>query len=119
MAQPIKFNNVAIAAPNVFQVSFKDLDSDSSSRNAKGTLLRDRIRAAMRTIHCEWGTLTTSEISTILQNVNSVSFSVYYPDPMSGAWDTRTVYVGDRVTKATYDFDKDMWTGLSFDLIEY
>lgn len=114
----IKLNGVEITAPTVFQVSFKDLDSDKTARNANGYMMRDRIRGAMRTLHFEFGPLKSSEIKTILQAVSAVSISAYYPDPMDGEWKTRTVYAGDRATKALYNFNDDMWTGLSFDLIE-
>lgn len=119
MSNSIKFNNIEITAPKVFKPSFKDLDSDKSTRNANGVLNRDRIRAAMRTLHFEWGPLTLPEISTILQAINPAGISVYYPDPMDGVWETRTVYAGDRSTDALYDFDSSLWNGLSFDLVEY
>lgn len=118
MSNQLLFNGVAVASPTVFKPSFKDLDSDSSTRNANGYLVRDRIRSAMRTLHFEWGSLTSNEISTILQAVQGVSISVFYPDAMDGQWETRTVYVGDRSTEATYDFASGLWNGLAFDLIE-
>ena len=118
MSQQITFGGVAITAPTVFKVAFRDLDSDKTSRNANGYMMRDRIRGAMRTLHFEWGPLKSNEIKPILQAVSPVGFEVYYPDPMDGTWETRTVYVGDRETEALYDFDSGMWNGLSFDLIE-
>lgn len=109
-------NGVAVAAPKTFQVDLVDLDSDTTQRNAAGVLMRDRLRQ-MRKLECEWGPLTSTQISTILQAVDPVNFPVTYPDPYSGTDQTRTFYAGDRpATK--YDFNKDLWLGLKFDLIE-
>lgn len=119
MSNQIQFNGVAIVAPIVFEVNLRDLDSDKTNRNANGYMIRDRLRGAMRALHFEWGPLDSSDIKTILQAVSPAGISVYYPDPMDGGWETRTVYVGDRVTKALYDFDSGKWTGLAFDLTEY
>lgn len=109
-------NGVAVAAPKTFQVDLVDLDSDSTTRNAAGVLMRDRLRQ-MRKLECEWGPLTQSEISAILQAVNPAGISVTYPDPYTGNDQTRTFYAGDRTAPA-YDFDNQTWQGLKFDLIE-
>ncbi|MFT8313171.1 MAG: DUF6711 family protein [Clostridium sp.] len=112
----LSINGVAVAAPKTFQVDLVDLDSDTTQRNAKGVLMRDRLRQ-MRKLECEWGPLTNAEISTILQAVNPVNFPVVYPDPYTGNDQTRTFYAGDR-SAPKYDFNKDLWLGLKFDLIE-
>lgn len=109
-------NGATVAAPKTFQVDLVDLDADSSVRNAKGVLMRDRLRQ-MRKLECEWGPLTNAEISTILNAVSPVEFSVAYPDPQSGGQQTRTFYVGDRTVPA-YDFKNEIWQGLKMDLIE-
>jgi hypothetical protein len=109
-------NGAAVAAPKSFQVDLVDLDSDKSNRNAKGVMMRDRLRQ-MRKLECEWGPLTNAQISVILQAVNPVNFPVVYPDPYTGTDQTRTFYAGDR-SSLKYDFNKDLWLGLKFDLIE-
>lgn len=114
----ILFNGVAVATPKTFKPSFKDLDGDSTTRNAQGYMMRDRIRGAMRTLHFEWGLLTNSEISTILQSISPSQIPVYYFDPMDNTWETRTMYCGDRETEAEYDIGSGLWSGLAFDLVE-
>lgn len=109
-------NGATVAAPKTFQVDLVDLDSENTQRNAKGVLMRDRLRQ-MRKLECEWGPLTNSQISTILTGVSSVNFSVEYPDPQSGGQQTRTFYVGDRTAPA-YNFKNEIWQGLKLDLIE-
>lgn len=109
-------NGVTVVAPKGFQVDLVDLDSDNSSRNAKGVLVRDRLRQ-MRKLECEWGPLKSSEISGILQAVNPTGVQVTYPDPYSGTDQTRTFYAGDRTAPA-YDWDKEIWKGLKMNLEE-
>lgn len=109
-------NGVAIAAPKTFKVTILDLDSDETKRNANGFMMRDRIRV-MRKIECEWGPLTGQEIKDILVAVSNTSVSVSFPDPVTGAQNTLNMYSGDRVAPL-YDFNTNMWQGLSFALTE-
>lgn len=118
MAYQMTLNGIIIPAPSVFKVSLKDLDSDNTNRNTKGYICRDRIRGAMRVLHYEYVILEPNDIKTILQAVSPPAIDAFYPDPMDGEWETRTLYVGDRETEAVYDFDHGLWKGLSFDLIE-
>jgi len=47
------------------------------------------------------------------------SFSFYYPDPMTGAYATKTFYVGNRTAAAALSKDGDIyWSGLKFTLTE-
>lgn len=113
----IKINNTSIISPSVFQVDIQDIDGESN-RNARGELLRDRI-AVKRKLNCEWPPLTAEECSTLLNAVSGVFFSVYYPDPMTGNFETKTMYVGDRSTPALYIKDgKVLWKGLKMNFIE-
>lgn len=109
-------NGVAIAAPKNFKVNIFDLDSEKSTRNAKGYMLRDRIRVT-RKIECEWGPLTSAEIKNILVAVSPTGVPVTFPDPLTGGQNTLNMYAGDR-SAPIYDFTTDMWQGLSFNLTE-
>lgn len=116
MATSLIINGVTVVAPKTFQVNLVDLDSENTSRNANGILIRDRIRQ-MRKLECEWGILTSTEISAILQAVNPTGVSVTYPDPYTGGNQTRTFYVGDRSAPA-FDWNSGKWQGLKMDLTE-
>lgn len=111
----ISINGVAVASPKSFKVNIMDLDGENTGRNLLGVMLRDRIRVT-RKLECEWGPLTSNEIKTILQSVSGTEFSVTYPDPLEGVT-TKKFYVGDRSTPAI-DFSKNVWQGLSMNLIE-
>lgn len=113
----LKINNVSMPSPSVFEVDIQDIDGESN-RNAKGDLLRDRI-AVKRKLNCEWPPLTPEECSTLLKAVSDVFFSVYYPDPMTGGFETKTMYVGDRSVPALYTKDgKVYWKSLKMNFVE-
>jgi len=117
----IKFNNVELAKyPSTFSVTTLDIDnSESTFRSANGTLTRDRI-AVKRQIDLSWDMLLTwSEISGILQSMDDVFFDVYYPDPLTGAYATKTFYVGNRPTPIAYGKGSTvMWGGVKVTLTE-
>jgi hypothetical protein len=116
----LKINTVDLPAPTALQPGIQDLDSeDGTGRNQSGTMFRDRI-AVKRTVHAEWGVLSRSEMAALLQAMSAPSFSLTYPDPQTGALETITAYVGNRVpAMCSVISDTDwMWTGLSVDFVE-
>lgn len=98
-----------------YKVSLQDLDSDSSVRNVKGEMMRDRI-AVKRKIELEFGPLQNNDIKAILGAIAGVFFSVTFIDPLEGHM-TRQMYCGDR-SAALYNSNAELWTGLKFNLIE-
>ena len=90
----MKLNGVYTVQPVSIQVLLSDLDNESS-RNAAGEMFRDRI-TTKRKLNCEWGIMSTQEISQILNIIANVFFSVTYMDPWDGVEVTRTFYAGDR-----------------------
>lgn len=112
----LKINGVVIATPKSFELSISDLDGESN-RNANGQMIRDRI-AIKRKINLEWPPLNQSEISTLLNAVSSVFFTVEFPDPQLGIV-TKTMYVGDRTAPAyQYTNGEAKWSGLKMNFIE-
>lgn len=114
----ISINGVQIATPNTYEVTVSDLDGETN-RNANGDLIRDRI-AVKRKINLEWPPLSQSAISTLLNAISSVFFTVTFPDPQLGVIN-KTMYVGDRTAPA-YMYDevtKEVkWSGLKMNFIE-
>jgi len=112
----LKVNGVAIAAPSKYEVTIQDLDGESN-RVAAGYMIRDRI-AVKRKINLEWPPLSQGEISTLLNSVSSVFFTVQFPDPQQGMI-TKTMYVGDRTAPAyQYKNGEVKWSGLKMNFIE-
>lgn len=116
----IKVNGVEIKAyPDKFQVTPLDIDNaDSSVRTANGTLTRDRV-AVKRQVEMSFGVLTWSEMSSILQSMGDVFFSLYYPDPLEGKYVTKTFYVGNRPSGIAVSKGNDiLWSGLKVTLTQ-
>jgi hypothetical protein len=113
----LKINGVSIATPSQFKVTINDLDGETN-RNAKGELIRDRV-AVKRKLECEWPPLTMSEISALLKAVQSVFFSVEYPDPEEGLTVTKIFYVGDRTSPMYRNTNGNiLWENLTMNFIE-
>ena len=115
----LKINNINVAAPSEFSVTVLDLDNgESTVRTADGTLNRDRI-AVKRQLDITWPPLKWSDTSTLLQAMSGVFFEVYYPDPMTGQYVTKTFYAGNRPAPVAIVKDSEIyWGGLKVTLIE-
>ena len=112
----ISINGVKVATPKTYEPTISDLDGESN-RNANGDLIRDRI-AVKRKLNLEWGLLTQSEMSQILNAVSRVFFTVTFPDPQLGMI-TKTMYVGDRTAPAYQYINGEVkWQGLKMNFIE-
>ncbi len=113
----MKINEVNTAQPVSMQVILSDLDNESS-RDALGNMYRDRI-TTKRKLNCEWGVLTTQEISQIMQLIANVFFRVTYVDPYSGTEETRVFYSGDRTAPVAVVVNGETyWRGLTCNFIE-
>lgn len=112
----IKINGVALPAPSGYSVGIQDLSK--AERNVKGTMIIERI-ATKRKIEIVWSFLTKDELSSILQKVSGVFFSVEYIDPEVGSNKTGTFYCGDRKCDALdYSNGTVRWKDIKFNLVE-
>lgn len=80
-----------------FSVTIEDLDSDSTVRNAEGTLSRDRV-AVKQKIALIFKALSEEELSIVLSAVAPVSIDVKYTNPSTNSTRTGEFYVGPRNT---------------------
>lgn len=114
----LSINGVAIKTPSKFSVTISDFDGETT-RNAKGELIRDRI-GIKRKVDCEWPPMTQSEMSTLLNAVTAVFFTVQYLDPKDGVV-TKTMYVGDRsapMYKHGNGGAEVLWEGVKMNFVE-
>jgi hypothetical protein len=112
----IEINNVLIPSPSTFKVGIMDISN--AERNAKGTMLIDRI-ATKRKLDVSWRDLKGNDLAELLQLVNSVYFFVKYYDPMTNRLETKTFYVGDRnIGMFSYNNGNPIWDEISFNFIE-
>lgn len=115
----LKINGVTMPEPSALEWSLQDLSTEDSGRTLDGTMFKDKV-SQKRKLSCEWPPMKWSEISTLLTAVNqSVMMSVTYPDAMSGQYETRTFYVGDRTAPVKRLIaGNELWDRTSFDFIE-
>lgn len=114
----LQINGADIPAPKICKVGISDQDLNSDT-DSNGNLHRNRV-TIKRKISNEWGPLTWPEISKILTSIKDVFFNVTYPDPQTGKFETKKMYVGDRtVPIAVLQEDGSIiWEGLTADFVE-
>ena len=116
----LRIGSTDLPMPTICQPGIQDLDSESGTgRSQTGDMFRDRI-AVKRSVHCEWGILSKSEMAALLTAMSPASFDLTYPDPQDGALKTINAYVGDRtpaIVQVISDTDW-AWAGLSVDFVE-
>lgn len=92
-----KQNNttVDLPYPQEYTVDTYDVDASTTGRNAAGTMIRDRV-AVKHKFNCKWVGLSQTDLSTLLNAVTDVSFTLTAVDPRTATRTNYTVYVGDR-----------------------
>lgn len=113
----LNIGTIDMPEPSSFKVAVQDIDSDNTKRNENGVMQRDRIRAGVRKLSCEWTTIETAQASTIMQAIQPASFTVVYFDMETASDKTITAYVGDRSCERKQSGLGIRWD-ISFDLIE-
>jgi len=106
----------AMPTPSDISVSFNDISK--ADRNARGTMIIERI-ATKRKLEISYAYLNNTNLVTVLNAVQSTTFSVTYPDPLTNGSRTGTFYAGDRsVGMIKYTGGVPTWKDIKFDLIE-
>lgn len=111
-------DGVALPCPSSFTWGLNDVSLGESGRTENAEMQKNRV-AQKRKLEISWNGLTWQQCSQILQAVNPEYIEVQYPDLMSGEYETRTFYVGDRSApfKSWYIGGQRV-ESLSFDFIE-
>lgn len=115
----LTIGSTAVANPATFVVERFDLSSEETGRTQAGKAIKDII-ARKTKLNMTWNTLTWAQASTLLTAIeSSIYLSVTYPDPRTGTYLTKTMYVGDRSSPALMLVSgKEYWGGIAFNLIE-
>lgn len=72
----------------------------NSGRNLNGVVVGQRIgRDQYKLDNLEWPWLTAAEWSRILQLVSNFYFDCTFVNPVTNAWETKRMYVGDRTAE--------------------
>lgn len=107
-------------APGGVKWTRSDIDGTNAGRGIDGTLIRDRV-AIKRRVDVTCRALTLAESAVVLSLIEPEFVSVTYTDPMAGSVVTKTLYSNNFSTTLSSFKNPDgveMWTGLSFPLIE-
>lgn len=115
----IKINDFNAPEPTVFIPTILDIDDASVSvRMLDGTLNREVI-ATKRQIQVEWSYLKWADMSALLQAMSPKFFNMTYPDPMTGQYETKVFYVGNRPAPILVISNGDIyWQGLKVNFTE-
>lgn len=113
----VTLGNGAVPAPQELTMAIQDIDNDAG-RNAQGNMVRHRV-ATKRKYSIKMPPCHTANIKTLLLAMEEKeSFLCTFPDPLkSNGLYTARFYVGDR-SLPIYNFNMDIWNGITFDLIE-
>lgn len=117
----LKIDSVTLPAPSTYKVKRSDLDSEATTRNSEGILLRDRVREGVYRIDVSWAGLEHSDYITVANALSPAKLTVEFFDPNSATTKTAEMYAGDRdaeLVKYVKDGLKSRWS-LSCALIEY
>lgn len=97
-----------------------DVDGPNAGRTAQGTLIRDR-RAIKYRVDVTCRPLTLAEAAKVLQLIKPEYVSVTYTDPEAGGTVTRKMYSNN--IPAQFCIKRrdgtELWSGITFPLIEY
>jgi hypothetical protein len=117
----LRINNTDLPNPSTYQVQQSDLDGTGTSRSITGNLYRNCIRKNLVKILISWENLPYGDVATIMNSINSESFTVEYYD---GTDTLKTIkgYTGDRslstVSVNPNNITDSRWN-LSFNIIAY
>ena len=76
----LQINKIDITDPQTLTWDIYDLDSeDGSGRNQQGEMFRDRV-AVKRKLNCTWPPMEPLPMSVLLKAMDSVFFTMRYPD---------------------------------------
>jgi len=102
-----QLNGVAIAEPEIFEVTFEDIHAEGTGRNEAGVALVIILREGVRQFTAHW-TCNTQEKTTILSQLNSGTHKTKtftYVDPELGEV-TKTFYTAN---KRVLDYANGVW----------
>jgi hypothetical protein len=112
----LKVGSADLPTPSDYSIGV--LDITQAERNAKGTMLIERI-AQKKKISISYKYCDGATLSQILTAINPIYFNLTYLDPITNTYKTGSFYVGDR-NMGMIDFQDSVprYKDLSFEFIE-
>lgn len=114
----ITVDGVEMPCPSVFSWGLQDISAAESGRTDDALMHKNRV-GQKRKISLQWNGLSWENTSRVLTAFNPEYINVSYPDMMSGQYETRIFYVGDRASPVKiWWVGKKIMDSVSFDIIE-
>lgn len=107
-----------VKTPSAFSWGLEDILDSASGRTQDAVMHNNRV-AQKRKLSVSWSAPTPEETSAILKAFNPEYVNVRYPDALSGEYETRTFYVGDKSSPLKiWTIGNKRYESISFDLTE-
>ena len=114
----LKVNGVEMPCPSAYTWGLQDISAAKSGRTDDSLMHKNRV-AQKRKLALQWNGKDWQETSKILQAFNPEYIDITYPDMMTGVYETRTFYVGDRSALVKWwRIGNRRTESISFDVIE-
>lgn len=114
---PIKsVDGTAIPCPSSYTWSLQDISASNSGRTEDTVMDKKRIGQIVK-LNLSWKAVSIEDASTILTAFNPEYITVRYLDAMTGDFQTKEFYVGDRSTPL-YNSTLGVWDKISFNIIQ-
>ena len=106
-----------IPQPASMEVEIEDISERDAGRTAD-TYMQKKTMRTICALSLSWHNLHTLNASAVLKTFNPKEyFRVTYLDPYEGSYQTKTFYLGNR-TVPMYSAELDVWSNISFKLVE-
>ena len=109
-------DGAVVPCPSSYEYKLSDVSAADAGRTEDGLMHKMRIAQKVH-LELKWQNIKTSDVSTILTAFNPEYISVNYLDAMSGSYQTKTFYVGDR-SVPSYNTALGIWSNVAFNIIE-
>ena len=106
----------AVKCPSSYLWKLEDVSAADAGRTEDTVMHKKRIGQLVG-LELSWQNLSTQDVSKILQAFNPEYINVCYLDAMQGKYVTSVFYVGNR-SAPLYNASKNLWSNVSFNLIE-
>lgn len=84
--------------PSEMTIEHFDVDADSTGRNTKGLMIRDRVSQKFK-VSCVWHGVNATDAATLTTLADNKWLKIRFKNPLTGGNATPTVYCGDRSVK--------------------
>ena len=105
-----------VPVPSKYQYDLQDVSSPDAGRTEDGTMYKELITQKVK-VELAWSNRSKEDVSEILTDFNAEYLSIEYLDAMTGNYQTKKFYVGDR-TSPLYNSKSGVWENVAFNIIE-